>query len=158
MGRAVIEEMKQENRVVTGWLLYYPERKQSYDERRDDIIHGSSRPRLSEAPGNAYISDTTGRKGDKLATMDERDGAWLKLMEDVYPRLPWKMRLLVDLKRKHKIGVKGRPTNWVVALEFSEGVSRKTGKDYTAGAETIRHWWDMVVEYAAREAAKRGLL
>ncbi|MFA5307834.1 MAG: hypothetical protein WC365_10355, partial [Candidatus Babeliales bacterium] len=83
---------------------------------------------------------------------------WLALVEEVEKRLPWKMQIILRLKRKYKRGVRGRPTNWLVALEYSEEVSKRIRKDYAVGPEAVRNWWDLIIEYAARLSAKRGLL
>jgi len=138
------KEIKEDNRVVAGWLLFYHERKKEYERRPQ------------QAPGRAYVSDPTAGKGGKLADLEA--GAWLALVEEVERRLPWKMQILLRLKQKHRIGVRGRPVRWIIALELSEEVSGRLKKDYSVGPDTIDDWWKKVVEYAARVAGKKGLL
>ncbi len=152
------QEVKKDNKVVSGWLLYYHERKQSYNQRREAILYGSARPKDSGVPGSPYISDTTARKAEKLATLDEETGVWLVLVEEVQRRLPWKLQILLRLKQKYRTGVRGRPVRWIIALELSEEVSRRTRKDYSVGPDAVDEWWNKVVDYAGRLAAKKKLL
>lgn len=154
MGEALEVEIKNDNRVVSGWLLHYHERKRDYEQRREDILNSSPQPQ--HVPGRAFTSDTTGRKGEKLADLEA--GRWLALVEEVSRRLPWKMQILLRLKQRYRIGVRGRPVRWLIALELSEEVSRRLKKDYSVGPDTIDDWWGRVVEYAARVAGKKGLL
>ena len=155
MEQNLTAEVKEDNRIVAGWLLYYHERKRDYNNRREAILHSTPRP---EAGGiTNSISDTTGRKGQKLADLRETE-EWLSLVEEVDRRLPWKMQVLLRLKRAHKRGVRGRPVRWIIALELSEEVSRRMRKDYSIGPDTVDEWWNRIIEYAARLAGKRGLL
>ena len=83
---------------------------------------------------------------------------WLNLCEEIEKRLPWKMQILLRLKRKYKVGVKGRPVRWLIALELSEVVSRELGKDWCIGMDSVDKWWQRVVTYGVILAAKRGLV
>lgn len=151
-------EAREDNKIVAGWLLYYNERCQWYERRREEILQ-SCGPCLSEVlpgRGNA-VSDPTGRKVDRLASLEETE-KWLAFVEEVERRLPWKMQILLRLKRVYRIGTRGRPVRWRIALELSEEISRKIGKDYSVGPEMVDRWWQRILDYAARLAAKRGLL
>jgi hypothetical protein len=154
MEQTLTAEVKEDKRQVAGWLLYYYERRKEYEQRRQDIIHSTSRP---EGPQGTSVSDTTGRKGQKLGDL-KNTSDWLALVEEVEKRLPWKMQIILRLKRKYKRGVRGRPTNWLVALEYSEEISRIRKFDYAVGPDMVRKWWYQIIEYAARLSAKRGLL
>lgn len=152
----LVREIKEDNRVVAGWLLYYHERKKEYEQRREEILE-SSPPTIPDSPiRGTQTGDSTGSKGGRLADLDA--GEWLKLVEDVEKGLPWKMQIVLRLKREFRHGVRGRPVRWRIALELSEEVSRRIGKDYSVGPEQVDQWWRRIVEYAARAAGKRGLL
>lgn len=151
------EEIKNDNRIVAGWLLHYHQRRRDYENARENIIHSTPRPEGPSGGQTFAISDATGRKGQDLAALHETE-KWLALVEEVERRLPWKMRILLRLKQKYRIGVRGRPVRFYIALELSEEISRRTGKDRSIGPDTVDKWWGSVVDYAVRLAAKRGLL
>ena len=149
-------ECREDNKKVAGWLLWYPERKREHEQKRDLILHGSPGP-PDGMPRGSGVGDTTGRKGQKLADL-QSDDRWLCLICEVEQRLPWKMQILLRLKRKYRIGVRGRPVRMWIALDLSEEVSKIIKKDYSIGPEYVDKLWLQVVEYAARLAAKKGLL
>lgn len=165
--RALETEIKNDNRIVAGWLLYYHERKQEYLNQREAILH-SSPPCLSDAmPGgkNVVVGDPTGRKGQKLADLQETE-RWLALVEEVERRLPWKLQIFLRLRREcrfSKSGGRGRPT-WVpyVQRRFAQEVAARLNKQeedvWINSPATFHEWWDKIVNYTARLAAKRGLL
>lgn len=150
------DEMKNDNRLVASWLLLYHERKSNYELSRESILHSSPSP-PDGMPRGFETSDPTENKGGRLADLRE-DERWLVLVEEVEKRLPWKMQILLRLKQKHRVGTRGRPVRWIIALELSEEVSRRTKKDYSIGPDSIDEWWNRLVEYGARLAGKRGLL
>lgn len=164
--RALETEIKNDNRIVAGWLLYYHERKQEYLNQREAILH-SSPPCLSDAMpgGKNVVGDPTGRKGQKLADLQETE-RWLALVEEVERRLPWKLQIFLRLRREcrfSKSGGRGRPT-WVpyVQRRFAQEVAARLNKQEEAvwinSPATFHEWWDKIVNYTARLAAKRGLL
>lgn len=149
-------ECREDNKKVAGWLLWYPERKREHEQRREAILYASPGP-PDGMPRGSDFGDTTGRKGQKLGDL-QSDERWLCLVGEVEQRLPWKMQILLRLKRRHRIGVRGRPVRWRIALELSEEISQRIDRDYSVGPEMVDKWWAQVVEYAARLAAKKGLL
>ena len=153
------KEIARDRRVVAEWLLWYEERKQQYQEMREEILESSPAPIHEQVPVQVQgsISDTVGQKGTKLGEHQETE-KWLALAEEVEQRLPWKMQALLRLKRKYKVGVKGRPVRWLIALELSEVVSRELGKDWCIGMDSVDKWWQRVVTYAVILAAKKGLV
>src|SRR5690606_8489908 len=118
--------------VVAEWLLWYEERKQQYQEMREEILESSPAPLHDRVPVKGKISDTTGQKGSMLGDKGKIE-EWLNLCEEIEKRLSWKMQILLRLKRKYKVGVKGRPVRWLIALELSEEISRKIGKEWYIG-------------------------
>ena len=150
------QEFGNDNKTVSGWLLDINKRKQNYLMQRENILH-SSPPASDGQPKGSGTGNPTEAKGFRLTELQESE-KWFRLVEELEKRLPWKMQLVLNLKRKYRRGVRGRPVNWLVALEFSEEVSRRIKKDYSVGPDAVRKWWDLIVEYGARLAGKRGLL
>lgn len=150
------KEAQEDNKKVATWLIWYRERKKEYEVKREFILHSSPAPG-DGMPRGSNVGDTTGRKGQKLAEHQLTE-QWLCLIREVEQRLPWKMQILLRLKREHRIGVKGRPVRWRIALELSEEISQRIQRDYSIGPDTVDDWWQKVVEYAARLAGKKGLL
>ncbi|GEM_PF-870570 len=173
-------EAKEDNRKVSAFLLNYAylkveyERdKQEYELAREEILHGSSNPEERTSMVSGAISDTTGRKGIRLADLCDYSDVyrWLKLCQEIEQRLPWKLKLILQLRRETvtKQGYiragryKGRPA-WVpyVQHKYCEAVAerlRKRPEDvWIESYQTFSEWWNRIVEYGVRLAAKRGLL
>ncbi|MEW6726897.1 MAG: hypothetical protein AB1327_08060 [Bacillota bacterium] len=154
-------EAREDNEIVEGWLLWYRERKQRYESMRELVLH-SSPPPMDERPpldSNTW-GDTTGRKAAALA--DNKAWRWIALVEDVERRLPPKMQVFLRLRREYRF-CRGRH-GWVAAVQtrLIDELARLSGKspeDLPVYSDrTLRSWWKRIVEYAARTAAKRGLL
>ncbi|WP_143187581.1 hypothetical protein [Desulfosporosinus lacus] len=64
------------------------------NDRRNDIIHGSSRPEVSVSGG--VMGDTTGNKGMKLAEIN--NGDWLELIAEALAAIPMEYKLLIKFK------------------------------------------------------------
>ena len=157
MSKPLDKEVARDRRVVAGWLLWYEERKQQYEEVREEMLHSSPPPLSEVVPVQGGISDTTGQKGTQLGDLQEAE-RWLALAEEVEQRLPWKMQILLSLKRKYKVGVKGRPVRWLIAMELSEEVSRRLNKSWCVGVDSVDKWWQRIVGYGTILAAKKGLV
>ena len=150
------KEFQNDNKIVSSWLLNYDKLKQDYLLQRESILH-SSPPAPDGQPKGSGTGNPVESKGLKLSELQESE-RWFRLVDELEKGIPWKMQLILNLKRKHRRGAKGRPINWLVALEFSEEVSKRIKKDYSVGPDAVRKWWDLIVEYGARLAGKRGLL
>lgn len=159
------QEVRNENRVVQGWLLNYRTRKEEYCRSRGDVLFASPQP-PDGMPRGSETSDPTERKGNILAEMNEKDGLWLDLIEEVQERLSWKMQIVLKLRREAAYirgKERGRPA-WIsyVHVKYCEEVAIKTGKQledvWVDRERTISDWWFRIVEYTARLAAKKGLL
>lgn len=151
------KEIAMDRREVAGWLLWYEERKQEHEERREEILESSPLPFSEVVQVQSGVSDITGKKGAQLGDLQEGE-RWLALAEETERRLPWKMQILLKLKRKYKVGTKGRPVRWLIALELSEEVSKRLNKDWCIGVDSADRWWQNIVTYAVILAAKRGLI
>lgn len=154
-------EIREDNKIVSAWLLYYPERRKEYWCRREEIIY-SSAPLYDSVPGGKNkMGDPTGRKGQKLADLQETE-RWLELVEEVERRLPWKMQVFLNLRREYR-HARGRQ-GWTAAVQwrFSHEVAERLGKrpedTWVESRNTFTRWWDRIVEYTVRLAAKNGLL
>lgn len=160
--KALDAEIKNDNRKVAGWLLYYHERKQEYLAKREGILH-SSGPTLSDAiPGAKNAAgDPTGRKGQKLGDLQKTE-QWLNLIEEVERRLPDKMAIFLKLRREYR-HARGR-NGWVApvqhkyAQEMANLLGKKHEEVWIESRTTFYYWWERIVEYTARIASKRGLL
>ncbi len=157
MSKPLDKEVARDRRIVAGWLLWYEERKQQYEEMREEMLHSSPPPLSEVVPVQGGISDTTGQKGTQLGDLQEAE-RWLALAEEVEQRIPWKMQILLELKRKYKVGVKGRPVRWLIAVELSKEVSRRLNKDWCVGVDSVDKWWQRIVGYGTILAAKKGLV
>jgi len=165
------EEKARDNRIVAGWLLHYHERKREYEQKREEILH-SLPPALPDTPSGSrnQIGDPTGRKGQKLADLRETE-EWLALVEEVERRLPWKLRLVLQFRReatarRGRIGTgryRGRPA-WIpyVQHKYCEAVAKRAKKQqedvWIESPSVFSEWWGRILDYAARLAAKKGLL
>lgn len=151
---------KKENKKVEGWLLFYEDRLKEYEDERAEIIRTAS-PSLFDGLKGTGTGDPTGVQGVKLAELQERE-QWLRLVEEVERKLPQKLRVYLKVRRKyrHARGSHG----WVVRVqrEYAETMAKLTGlpeeRYWIDSRRTFWVWWERIVEYAARLAAKEGLL
>lgn len=156
------EEAKQENRIVAGWLLYYEERKREYEQMQEQILHGGQHSGVVVAGAEGEISDSTGNRAVELADRLAEKKAWLDLVEEVEQKLPWKMQVFLRLRRecRHRRG----PHAWVPYIQhkYAEEVARREKKQiydvWIANRQTFYVWWQRIVDYAARQAARRNLI
>lgn len=155
------KQVKRENKEVAGWLLFYEERKQAYHRMRQDILASGLTGFIVVTGGEQGASDPTGRKVALLGRL-ERMEKWLVLVEEIERRLPWKMQIFLRLRREYRYR-RGR-LGWVAPVQhkYAEAVAKNEGKPvedvWVEDRTTFYRWWERIVEYTAREAAKRGLL
>lgn len=158
-------QQKRENKKVAGWLLYYEERKVEYERKRQNILLKVSGGPAIANHQDGDVSDPTGRKIDQLAALEET-GKWISLIEDIEKRLPWKMQIVLRLRREartRKGYSRGRPA-WIAYVQhrYCNEIAARQGKDiedvWVNSPDTFTGWWNRIVEYTAREAAKRDLL
>ena len=161
MGMTLDVEVKNDNRIVEGWLLWYHERKSEYLSTREAILHSSSNTSIHEVISEGEVSDPTGHKGEKLAE-SKRTEEWLKLIEEVEMRLPWKLEIFLRLRREYRYA-SGRNgwvagVQWKFAQEVAKQLGKKPSETWVESRSTFWSWWNQIVDYTARLAAKRGLL
>jgi len=156
-----LDELKKENRKVANWLLFYGERKREYEQLREKIL--TSSPRILSGTGIAKnaISDPTGKKAVKLAQLQEME-QWIELVEEVERRLPPKMKVFLRLRREYRYSAKRNgwvaPVQWKYAQEVAKMLGKAQEDTWVESRTTFYYWWEKIVEYAARLAAKKGLL
>ena len=158
-----MQDIKQENRIVSDWLLYYPERKKQHEEQLASVTFLSSPSLSDDIQGTGGTSDPTARvAGQRL----KYDSEWFGLIADVEKSLPEKQRVFLECRRqalKQQDGGRGRPA-WIayVQCRYPLVMAERTGRDaelYEIGADaTIHNWWNRLVEYTARKAIREGLL
>lgn len=158
--RSLEAEAKAESREVANWLLYIEEREAKYRQRREDALSLPAVQYDRVGGRGGGVSDPTAEAA--IAAADPETEAWIDLIHEVERRLPLKMQVFLRLRRKyrHNVGRRG----WVAQIqhEFADEMSRITGKEvevlWVDSRTTFYAWWERIVNYAARLAAKRGLL
>jgi len=157
------EEKVRDNQIITEWILHYHERKRKYNQRREEILESSRGSQISEVPGRTKYktSDTTGNKGQKLADLSKTE-RWLAFIEELERRLPWKMQIIMRLRQESRYS-RTWGGYWIIYVQrrYAEELAalfRKRVQDVWVSEESIRAYWRMILEYAGRLAAKKGLL
>lgn len=154
------DEVKQDNRKVVYWLLFYPDEKKTYLENRQAIID-SSPVRIDEVGGihgQGQNTDSTGNKGAKLADM----GRWIDLIEEVEENLSLEAKIFLRLRREYRFaaGQKGwtAAVQWRYAEEVAAKLNKRSEDFWRESRNTFTHWWNWIIEYTMIKAAKKGLL
>lgn len=160
------QEIKDDNQTVAGWMLYYHQRKREYVQARAGVLLSSPAPADGQ-PRGTETTDTTGRKGSKLAQLHERTGAWLELVEEIEARLPPKMRIILIRRRECVFAgrkkYRGRPA-WIpyVQVKYAEDVAKLEGKRledvWVNNPDKFGEWWRRIIDYGVRCALKKNLL
>ncbi|OPY63664.1 MAG: hypothetical protein A4E56_00387 [Pelotomaculum sp. PtaU1.Bin065] len=143
------EEVKRDNKIVTDWLLFYDEHKKEYLRRRECSVSDSSA---------SYISSISYNSLYDLMEVER----WLNLIEEIEQRLPWKMHIFLRLRReyRHVTGRKGWTTavQWRYTYEVAERLGKNPEDTWVESRFILNRWWDKILDYTVRLAAKRGLL
>ena len=158
------QEIRRENKIVSDWLLYYPQRLAEHKEQQEEVPLYPNTEIKDEIRGKGQTSDPTGR----IVIQRTRgyDSRWFDVIAEVEKRIPEKQRVFLEIRREargRRGTSRGRPA-WIayVQCKYPLVMAEKTGKDvecfYISGQNTCTLWWNRLVEYAARVATKRGLL
>ena len=157
-----MQDIKSENRIVSDWLLYYPERLRQHEEQLASVTFMQSPSLSDDIQGTGGTSDPTARvAGQRL----KYDSEWFDLIADVERSLPEKQRVFLECRRQalRQSGGVGRP-GWIAHVQYAYPLemARRTGKDmecyYISDIRSIKSWWQRIVEYTARKAIRRGLI
>jgi len=158
-------EYRADNKKVAAWLLEKNMRKSNIEARRAEILKSPSAGIANIPSRSGKVSDPTGIAAGKLAELQEEE-RWITLIEDVEMRLPDKQRVFLELRREAvdlRGNIRGRPA-WVpyvqckYPLVMAERTGKKVSEFYISHPNTYTAWWNRIIEYTARTAAKRGLL
>lgn len=163
---SVRERFKEENRIVSWWLLHYEEVRQELEERRNEILHRGEHTGIVAALKQPHLRNPTMNKALELASLDEKN-EWLEVVEEVEASLSPEMKIFLRLRREaeKRGGAKqrGRPA-WIAYVQhkYAEEIAKRKGKDiedvWVNAPETFVRWWEDIVNFAARVAARRGLI
>lgn len=151
--------LKQENEIVSNYLLYYHELHNEYLEKREDIIHYKKVGRVFK---DKKQGSPTESKGRKLIDNLQKTEQWLKLISEVERNLPPELKVYLKLRREYR-DARGR-TGWTAAIQskLPDELSKLTGENpetiWIESRNTFTRWWDKIVEYTARLALRNGLL
>lgn len=158
-------EIKKENKIVSDWLLYYPERLQDYKNQQDEVALYPSSEAKDEIRGKGQTPDPTGQAVVRRL-QNKYDPRWFELIAELERRIPEKQKVFLEVRREakyHRGRRRGRPA-WItyVQCKYPLVMAERTGKSvecfYIAGQNTCTLWWNRLVEHTARLATKRGLL
>ncbi len=159
-------QVKTENRVVSEWLLYYPDRLKEYQDAQDEAAVYPGQVLSDDIKAKHTITDPTARIAAQREVAGKWDIRWFEVIAEVEKRIPEKQKVFLDIRREAKnnhSNYRGRP-GWVAyvqcryPLEMAERTGRDAAMFYIGHPNTYTHWWNRLVEFAAREAIKRGLL
>ena len=81
-------------RKIEDELHAYPMKSKETKERRENIIHGSSRPEVSVSGG--ALGNSTQSKALKLAEIN--NGDWFELISEALAAIPMEYKLLITFK------------------------------------------------------------
>lgn len=156
-------DIKAENRIVSDWLLHYPERFQRHRDQQEAVPFYAGQALSDDIKAKGGTSDPTASKAEARLKYDSE---WFALIELVEKSLPQKQRVFLEVRRE-ALGQRskgpGRPA-WVayVQCRYPLVMAELTGKDverFWMGSETtVKQWWERLVEYTARLATKKGIL
>lgn len=149
-----------DNRTVESWLLHYEDRLGRYQAARVDVLE-STTPRPDVVTSQGFKpSDQTGIKGCLLAGLAEQE-PWLGFIHDFEKALCATPHLLIVLRLRREYR---RKQGWVgfVQARYATELATATGGDpadhFKVSRNTFHSMWKEVVDLAAREAIRRGLL
>lgn len=155
-----IDEEQIRKKIVRGWLLYYHDRLEKYEAKKQFVfakLYPGSIAKISKASSHK-ISDPTGKLGTELASLEKTE-KWLELVEDVEKRLSEKQLILLSLRRAYRF----HGTGWTdkIHLKYASIISKKTGlpeeECYIADRTTFWRWWVEIEDLALRMAEERGM-
>ena len=172
---AMDDELREDFGIISDWLLNYEDYLADYEYRRAQLAEAretiiDATPRLSpDDPASGRnsvrpVSDPTGRKGIRLAALDDlrTTERWLEWCQEVEAALPWKMQIFLRLRReyRHRRG----PHGWTAAVQhrYAQEIAERLGKRvedvWIEDRNTFTGWWNRILQFGAIRAAKLGLL
>lgn len=166
MDNDILSELREDNQIVSSWLIYYRERKRNLELMREEILERTQQPG-SYRVSSSTISDPTYQRGEELERKTAQDMKWLETVDMVKRMLGTKKLLLLELRQEEAENPttqnkRGRP-GWVIWVQcrWAEEYAKITGNPADVCWITdgiIRNMWSDIVSRCAILAAKRGLL
>ena len=166
MDNDILSELREDNQLVSSWLIYYRERKRNVELERDEILYRTQQPG-SDRVSSSTISDPTYQRAEELYRKTEHDMKWIETVDMVKRMVGPKKLLLLDLRQEEAEhpttqSGRGRP-GWVIWIQakWPERYALLTGYPPDVcwlSDGMIRNMWSDIVYRCAILAAKRGLL
>ena len=148
---------KAENEIASDWLLFYHDLCKDYLEQREEIINSSGknntlsqRSRLSN-PRKKGPESRVELKGRRLFDELHQSELWVKLIEKIEQELPDRLKVFLNLRRKHRYA-RGR-NGWTAAVQAELPESM-----WIESRNTFTFWWKDIVNYTVRQAIRNNLL
>jgi len=148
-------DFQNENKQAAKWLLEYPERRQAYIEKSNIQFIGAA---VNDGMPRGY---DTGRpcesKGIRLADL-EIERQWIITIENVEKTLGPKKLAFLDIQKNRSNSV-GRP-GWIdyTMARYADWHNRNYGGDYVPSYNTLKVWWQEIIDITVRLAIRRGCL
>lgn len=162
----IAAELREDNREVTLWLVYYPERKKATDLMREEIIERTP-AQSGDRVSSSTISDPAYQRAEELVRKTAVAQSWLETVDMVKRMIGTKKLLLLELRQREvqqpiTCNRRGKP-GWIIWVQrhWAEEYSKATGIPDDCcwlSDSMIRKYWADIVTLTARLAAKRGLL
>ncbi len=154
-------EIQDDNKIAAGWLLWIAERKTEYLNRRNELLNAENHEYQLAISSNRNTSDPTGKLGFKLA-LGENAERWIKLINEVETKLPWRKRIFLQLRREYRFSSGRKGWTSAVQSQYSYKIAEILNVDpidvWIDRRQTFSIWWNEIVDYTVRLACKRGLL
>lgn len=154
---------RQDNRTTESWLLHAEDRLYDYQRKREAILESSAS--APEVVTSGWVpSNQTEAKGIRLADLAEQE-AWLGFITRFSAGLMLSqphLHVVLVLRREYR-NRRGR-SGWVTPCmaRFPVELAKLTGQpavlSYRASRNTFHAYWREIVDLAAREAIREGLL
>jgi hypothetical protein len=152
--------IKDENKIVSDWLLRYPERVEQYKEMLSGFqILGATQ--YDGMPHSSSVGNPTASKGMKLSDI-ERQKDWIMVVEMTEQVLSEKKKMFLMFRRQvvnHMYINGGRPS-WTgnVQCKYAEWHNRKYGGNFAPSIQVMKDWWNEIIDVAVRIAIRKGCL
>lgn len=148
--------MERRKKIVSKWLLFYPEHKAKYTRELDRLMYPSIK--LSDMP-KAKDGAEHDRTGDQIADMvDSPEAQWIQLAEDVTRDISPRMQIYLKLRQEYRYG-----RNWFIPVQskYCYAVAEAEGKEpeacWVEGRQYFFIWWDQICNYTIVKATERNL-
>jgi len=148
-------ELREDNQIVSGWLIYYNERKKANDEQRSAIIDESPAPQADRVQ-SGKTSDPTHARAMRLIRKTKNATDWIWCVDACRSTLgPRKKILLALVQEAATLSIAGNTKRWWIYWVQQQYYNRH---GCWLSDKSINIYWDNIVERCARIAAKKKIL